>query len=70
MIIIVYKQFFDQVPHDFREAAVMDNANEFAILFKVYLPMNWGVTTALAIVCFIWAGTRSFGRSCRSRPQR
>ena len=32
----------------------MDNANEFAILFEVYLPMNWGVTTALSIVCFIW----------------
>ncbi|MES2814704.1 MAG: carbohydrate ABC transporter permease, partial [Pseudomonadota bacterium] len=46
VIIIVYKQFFDQVPKDFREAAVMDNAGEFAILFKIYLPMNWGVTTA------------------------
>lgn len=54
VIVIVYKQFFDQVPKDFREAAVMDNASEFAVLFKVYLPMNWGVTTALAIVCFIW----------------
>jgi multiple sugar transport system permease protein len=54
VIIIVYKQFFDQVPRDFREAAVMDNAGELAILFKVYLPMNWGVTTALSIVCFIW----------------
>ncbi len=54
VIIIVYKQFFDQVPRDFREAALMDNASEFAILFKVYLPMNWGVTTALSIVCFIW----------------
>lgn len=54
VIIIVYKQFFDQVPKDFREAAVMDSASEFSILFKVYLPMNWGVTTALSIVCFIW----------------
>jgi multiple sugar transport system permease protein len=54
VIIIVYKQFFDQVPKDFREAAVMDNASELAVLFKVYLPMNWGVTTALSIVCFIW----------------
>ncbi len=53
--IIVYKQFFDQVPSDFREAAVMDNASELAILFKVYVPMNWGVTTALSIVTFIWA---------------
>ena len=32
----------------------MDNAGEFRILFKVYLPMNWGVTTALCIVTFIW----------------
>jgi multiple sugar transport system permease protein len=54
VIIIVYKQFFDQVPRDFREAAVMDNASEFGILFRVYMPMNWGVTTALSIVCFIW----------------
>lgn len=54
VIIIVYKQFFDQVPKDFREAAVMDNAGEFAILFRIYLPMNWGVTTALSIVTFIW----------------
>lgn len=55
VVIIVYKQFFDQVPKDFREAAVMDNASELAILFKVYMPMNWGVTTALSIVTFIWS---------------
>lgn len=55
VVIIVYKQFFDQVPQEFREAAVMDNAGEFRILFKVFLPMNWGVTTALSIVTFIWS---------------
>lgn len=55
VVIIVYKQFFDQVPKDFREAAVMDNASEFSILLKVYMPMNWGVTTALSIVTFIWS---------------
>ncbi len=55
VIIIIYKQFFDQMPRDFREAAAMDNASELAILFKVFVPMNWGVTTALAIVTFIWS---------------
>ena len=54
VIIIVYKQFFDSVPKDFREAAVMDNASEFSILFKIFVPMNWGVTTALSIIVFIW----------------
>lgn len=53
VVIIVYKQFFDSIPRDFREAAVMDGANDFQLLFKIYLPMNWGVTTALAIITFI-----------------
>jgi len=55
VVVIVYKQFFDSVPRDFREAAVMDGANEFQLLFRIYLPMNWGVTTALAIITFIGA---------------
>ena len=53
--VIIYKQFFDSVPKDFREAAVMDGANEFQLLFRIYLPMNWGITTALAIITFIGA---------------
>lgn len=55
VVIIVYKQFFDNVPKDFREAAAMDNASEWRILTRIYMPMNWGVTTALAIVTFIWS---------------
>ena len=53
--VIVYKQFFDSLPREFREAAVMDGANEFHLLFLVYLPMNWGVTVALGIITFIGA---------------
>ncbi|HEY4202214.1 MAG TPA: carbohydrate ABC transporter permease [Devosiaceae bacterium] len=55
VVVIVYKQFFDSVPKEFREAAVMDSASDLRILFKLYLPMNWGVTTALAIITFIGA---------------
>lgn len=53
--VIIYKQFFDSVPKDFREAAVIDGANEFQLLFRIFLPMNWGITTALAIITFIGA---------------
>ena len=53
--VIVYKQFFDSVPKEFREAAMMDSASEFRILFRIFLPMNWGVTAALAIITFIGA---------------
>ena len=55
VITIVYKQFFDSVPKEFREAAQMDSAGHFKILFRIYLPMNWGVTAALAIITFIGA---------------
>jgi multiple sugar transport system permease protein len=53
VVIIVYKQFFDSVPKEMREAVVLDGGGEFTILFKVFLPLNWGITTALAIVTFI-----------------
>jgi multiple sugar transport system permease protein len=55
VVIIVYKNFFDSVPKEFREAAKMDSASEWRIFSRIYLPMNWGVTTALAIVTFIGA---------------
>ncbi|MBW9071114.1 carbohydrate ABC transporter permease [Agrobacterium pusense] len=53
IVIIVYKQFFDSVPKEMREAVVLDGGGEYTILFKVYLPLNWGITTAMAIVTFI-----------------
>ena len=53
--VIVYKQFFDAIPKEFREAALLDGGSEFQIFGRVYLPMNWGVTTALAIITFIAA---------------
>lgn len=51
--IIIYKQFFDRVPQEFHDAAVIDGASEWRILFSVYLPINWGITWALAITTFI-----------------
>lgn len=53
--VIIYKQFFDAVPKDFREAAIIDGATEFQLFYRLYLPMNWGITTALAIITFIGA---------------
>lgn len=60
VVIVVYKQFFDAVPKELREAAVLDGGGEFTLLFKVYLPLNWGITTALAIVTFIGAWNEFF----------
>ena len=58
--VIVYKQFFDQVPKELREASLIDGATEIQILFNVYIPLNWGITTALALVTFIAAWNNFF----------
>lgn len=55
VVVIVYKQFFDAVPKELREAVVLDGGGEYTLLFKIYLPLNWGITTALAIITFIGA---------------
>lgn len=60
VVIVIYKQFFDRVPRELRDSAVIDGANEWRILFDVYLPINWGITWALAIVTFIGAWNNFF----------
>ena len=60
IVIIVYKQFFDAVPRELRDSAVIDGASEVRILFNVFLPINQGITTALAIVTFIGIYNRFF----------
>src|SRR6056297_1665831 len=58
--IIIYKQFFDRMPVELRESAVLEGASEWRILFSIFLPVNWGITTALAIVTFIGAWNNFF----------
>jgi multiple sugar transport system permease protein len=60
VVVIVYKQFFDSVPKELREAAKLDGCGEFQILFRLYLPLNWGITTALAIITYIMAWNAFF----------
>jgi multiple sugar transport system permease protein len=55
MAVIVYKQFFDAVPRQLREAAVLDSATEWRMLFRIYLPLSSGVTAGLGIVTFVTA---------------
>ena len=53
--VIIYKQFFDNIPREYREAAQIDGAPHWEIFLRIYLPLNWGVTSALGIVLFIGA---------------
>lgn len=53
--VIVYKGFFDNMPNEYREAALIDGARHWQIFLGIYLPMNWGITVALGIIVFIGA---------------
>lgn len=55
VVIYVFKQFFDGIPADFREAAVLDGASPARVLWSVYLPLSGNIVWAMAIVTFIAA---------------
>jgi multiple sugar transport system permease protein len=55
VVVYVFKQFFDQVPPEFREAAVMDGASPLRVLWSVYLPLSGNIVWAMAVVTFIGA---------------
>jgi multiple sugar transport system permease protein len=55
VVIYVFKQFFDGIPADFREAATMDGAGPLRVLWSVYLPLSGNIVWAMAIVTFIAA---------------
>lgn len=55
MVLFVLKRFFDQIPKDFREAAILDGAREWQVLLRVYLPLSRNIIYAMAIITFMGA---------------
>jgi len=55
LAVIVYKQHFDGLPKQLREAGIMDSASELRMFWRLYLPLNSGVTAGLGIITFIGA---------------
>ena len=58
--VFLMKQFFETVPDDFLEAARIDGLNEFAIWWKVALPLVSPALSALAIFTFLGNWTAFF----------
>ncbi|SDF00985.1 carbohydrate ABC transporter permease [Limimaricola pyoseonensis] len=54
------KQFFETVPDDFLEAARIDGLNEFAIWWRVAMPLVTPALSALAIFTFLGNWTAFF----------
>ena len=58
--VVIYKQFFDQMPLEMSDAAKMDGAGEFRVLFRIFVPLNLAITWALAIILSIWTWNNFF----------
>lgn len=56
--VILLRNFFESVSPSFEEAARMDGANDFQILWKVYLPLAKPAIATVAMLCAIarWNG--------------
>ncbi len=50
--IFLMKQFFESIPGEIEEAALVDGANRFVLFWRVVLPMATPALTALAIFSF------------------
>ena len=56
--LILLRNFFEGVPQSFEEAARMDGANEFQVLWKVYVPLAKPAIATVALFCIVgrWNG--------------
>ncbi len=50
--VIIVKNFFQQIPESLYEAARIDGASEFAILFRIFIPLSKPVLATVAL----WTG--------------
>ena len=49
----MYKEFFENVPQDLEDAAVIDGAGPFRMFLKVFFPLAKAETTTLFIIAFM-----------------
>jgi ABC-type glycerol-3-phosphate transport system permease component len=60
LAIFVFKQYFDRVSEELRDAAYIDGASELRILWNIYMPLSRNVTLALGVYLFITAWNNFF----------
>ena len=57
LAVLLMKSFFDDIPKDIDEAAVMDGASQFYVFWRLIMPLTIGGIAATAVLCFIFSWT-------------
>ena len=55
--LLLLKSFFDDVPREVGEAAVIDGATRFQSFLRIYAPLVKGGIAATAVLCFVFSWT-------------
>jgi multiple sugar transport system permease protein len=53
--VFVFKQFFDGIPKELSDAAVLDGCSKLRIYWRVWMPLAKSATAAVAIFSFVWS---------------
>lgn len=67
--VLVMAQFFKAVPRELEEAAILDHAGPFKILWTIMLPLSRPAVTTLAIFTFLADGMIFSGLLCLQQIQ-
>ena len=57
LAVLLLKSFFDDIPQEIDEAALIDGASRWTIFRRIVLPMALGGIAATAVLCFIFSWT-------------
>ncbi|WP_208539155.1 carbohydrate ABC transporter permease [Algihabitans albus] len=57
LAVLLMKSFFDDIPKEIDESAIIDGASRWLIFRRVILPMAKGGIAATAVLCFIFSWT-------------
>ena len=57
LAVLLLKSFFDDIPQEIDEAALIDGASRWLIFRRIVLPMALGGIAATAVLCFIFSWT-------------
>jgi multiple sugar transport system permease protein len=51
--VFIFKQYFDGIPHEFEEAALLDGASRFHVYWRIWMPLARPAIAAVAIFTFV-----------------
>ena len=57
LAVLLLKSFFDDIPAEIDESALLDGASRWTIFRRIVLPMAKGGIAATAVLCFIFSWT-------------